>query len=56
MGFTTFAVSDIQHERCPASYFRFVFFMVLVDFSIYRKRPIFLNEKCSCLVFSFKLS
>ena len=51
MGFTTFAVSDIQHERCPASYFRFVFFMVLVDFSIYRKRPIFLNEKCSCLVF-----
>lgn len=30
MGFTTFAVSDIQHERCPASYFRFVFFMVVV--------------------------
>ena len=38
MGFTTFAVSDIQHERCPASYFRFVFFMVLlVDFSISQK-------------------
>ena len=30
-------MSDIQHERCLASYFRFVFFMVLVDFSIFAK-------------------
>lgn len=33
--------------------FRVIFFMVL-DLAIYRKRPIPLNEKCSCLVFSLK--